>query len=105
MAESSIRSPLAKFDISIFDPMKHLQIANPASFLAQKILIRGERDTKARAKDILYIHDTIVVFSGYFEGPLWLHDALRVSWLSPLSLSDSELDGLAFRIGRQYTAK
>lgn len=44
--------------------MKQLQIANPASFLAQKILIQGERDRKERAKDILYIHDTIEAFSG-----------------------------------------
>ena len=47
-----------------FDPVKQLQIANPASFLAQKILIQGERDRKDRAKDILYIHDTIEAFSG-----------------------------------------
>lgn len=47
-----------------FDPVKHVQIANPASFLAQKILIQGERDRKDRAKDILYIHDTIEAFSG-----------------------------------------
>lgn len=46
------------------DPVKQLQIANPASFLAQKILIQGERDRKDRAKDMLYIHDTIEAFSG-----------------------------------------
>ena len=40
-----------------------MQIANPASFLAQKILIHRERDYKDRAKDLLYIHDTIEVFS------------------------------------------
>ena len=37
--------------------------ANPASFLAQKILIHGQRDYKDRAKDLLYMHDTIDVFS------------------------------------------
>jgi hypothetical protein len=41
----------------------HIQIANPTSFLAQKILIHGERDYKDRAKDLLYMHDTIEMFS------------------------------------------
>ena len=46
-----------------FSPKRNVQIANPASFLAQKILIHGQRDYKDRAKDLLYIHDTIEVFS------------------------------------------
>ena len=50
-----------------FDPVKYVQIANPTSFLAQKILIQGERNPKDRAKDILYIHDTIEVFSGNLD--------------------------------------
>src|SRR6267154_3664064 len=44
-------------------PAKKIQIANPASFLAQKILIHRERDYKDRAKDLLYMHDTIDLFS------------------------------------------
>jgi Nucleotidyltransferase len=40
-----------------------VQIANPTSFLAQKILIHEEREPRDRAKDLLYIHDTIDVFS------------------------------------------
>lgn len=44
-------------------PKRTVQIANPASFLAQKILIHYERDYKDRAKDLLYMHDTIEVFS------------------------------------------
>ncbi len=46
-----------------FTPAKKIQVANPASFLAQKILIHQERDYKDRAKDLLYLHDTIEVFS------------------------------------------
>jgi hypothetical protein len=42
---------------------KTVQIANPASLLAQKILIHEQRDHKDKAKDLLYIHDTIEVFS------------------------------------------
>ena len=44
-------------------PQRTVQIANPASFLAQKILIHAQRDYKDRAKDLLYMHDTIEVFS------------------------------------------
>jgi len=43
-------------------PKRRAQIANPASFLAQKILIHEEREPRERAKDLLYIHDTIEVF-------------------------------------------
>lgn len=39
-----------------------IRIANPVSFLAQKILIHKKRDLKDRAKDILYMHDTLQVF-------------------------------------------
>jgi hypothetical protein len=44
-------------------PKRTVQVANPASFLAQKILIHEQRDYKDRAKDLLYMHDTIEVFS------------------------------------------
>jgi len=46
-----------------FNPAKRIQIANPASFMAQKILIHHERDYRDRAKDLLYMHDTIELFS------------------------------------------
>jgi hypothetical protein len=50
-----------------FTPAKKIQVANPTSFLAQKILIHQERDYKDRAKDLLYVHDTIEVFSEHLE--------------------------------------
>lgn len=50
-----------------FAPPKMIQVANPAAFLAQKILIHQERDYIDRAKDLLYIHDTIEVFSEHLE--------------------------------------
>lgn len=39
-----------------------IQIANPVSYLAQKVLIHRKRSADDRAKDILYMHDTIEVF-------------------------------------------
>ncbi len=50
-----------------FAPAKQVQIANPVTFLTQKILIRGMRDRKDRAKDALYIHDTIEMFAANLE--------------------------------------
>ena len=38
-------------------------IANPVSYLAQKLLISAKRTPGARAKDILYIHDTLSLFA------------------------------------------
>jgi hypothetical protein len=42
---------------------KYVRIANPVSFITQKILIQPARDRKDRAKDVLYIHDTIETFA------------------------------------------
>jgi hypothetical protein len=46
-----------------FASAKQVQVANPVSFVTQKILIQDARDHKDRAKDILYIHDTIETFA------------------------------------------
>jgi Nucleotidyltransferase len=48
-------------------PKRTVQIANPASFLAQKILIHDQRDYRDKAKDLLYMHDTVEVFSENLE--------------------------------------
>ena len=50
-----------------FSAKRNVRIANPASFLVQKILIHRGRNYKDRAKDLLYIHDTIEVFSESLE--------------------------------------
>jgi hypothetical protein len=39
-----------------------VQIANPVSFIAQKVLIHKKRGPMDKAKDILYMHDTFEVF-------------------------------------------
>ena len=45
-----------------------VHIANPVSFLVQKILIQGKRNREERSKDILYVHDTIVTFAARIDG-------------------------------------
>jgi hypothetical protein len=39
-----------------------VRIANATSYLAQKILILGKRSAADRAKDVLYLHDTLITF-------------------------------------------
>jgi hypothetical protein len=45
-----------------------IRIANPATFIAQKLLIHHQRERADRAKDILYIHDTIEIFAAGLSG-------------------------------------
>ncbi len=53
-----------------------IQIANPVTFLAQKILIYRRRERADRAKDILYMHDTLEVFGARLPelADLWRSD-------------------------------
>jgi len=39
-----------------------VQVANPAAFLAHKLLVHPDRSGGKLAKDILYIHDTLEIF-------------------------------------------
>lgn len=41
----------------------NVRIANPASWLMQKLLVLPKRDKEKRAKDVLYLHDTLLLFS------------------------------------------
>lgn len=43
-------------------PAARIHVPNPVTFLAQKVLIHKKRDREDRAKDILYLHDTLEVF-------------------------------------------
>ena len=71
-------------------PKRTLQIANPASFLAQKILIHKQRDRKDKAKDLLYLHDTIEVFSETLDDLQNIFRGAVASKLHPRRLADLE---------------
>ena len=60
------------------DPPVDLSIANPVSFIAQKLLIRSKRPADKQAQDALYIHDTLELFGNE------LH-TLRDLWRSSLA--------------------
>jgi hypothetical protein len=49
-------------DIDCDGHAARIQIANPVSYLTQKVLIHKKRDRDDRAKDILYMRDTLEVF-------------------------------------------
>jgi hypothetical protein len=45
----------------------NILIPNPASFIVQKLLIEARRRREDRAKDVLYVHDTIELFAPALE--------------------------------------
>jgi Nucleotidyltransferase len=55
-----------------------VRIANPVSFIAQKLLIHGRRKPDKRVQDALYIHDTLELFSRELG-------ALRAIWEKEVS--------------------
>ncbi len=69
------------------DPAVDLSIANPVSFIAQKLLIRSERSADKQAQDALYIHDTLELFGNEL-------DTLRELWTGTL------LPALPHKIGQ-----
>ncbi|MBI3269161.1 MAG: hypothetical protein HYZ53_09065 [Planctomycetes bacterium] len=52
-----------------------VRVVNPVSYLAQKVLVlpRADRSVGKRAKDILYVHDTLLLMSAKLE-------ELRKTW-------------------------
>lgn len=60
-------------------------VANPVCFIAQKLLISGKRPPRERAKDVLYIHDTLELFGGSIP-------ELRALWIDSVR---SIMDNLA----------
>lgn len=53
-------SPEIGFPVAV---ATEVPIANPVGFIAQKILIHRRRNREERAKDIMYIHDTLEAFA------------------------------------------
>jgi hypothetical protein len=54
-----------------------VKVPNPGAYLLQKVLVLHERKHGKGSKDLLYIHDTLLMFSGVFD-QLRVH-ARRVS--------------------------
>jgi len=50
-----------------FENPKQIQIAHPTRFMAQKLVIHDRRERRFRAKDILYLHDSIELFGASLD--------------------------------------
>lgn len=58
-----------------------VRVANPASFVVQKLLIHKRRSVDERARDLLYIHDTLQLFGSQLSelGTEWrMHIAPQI---------------------------
>ncbi|MCK6447826.1 MAG: nucleotidyltransferase domain-containing protein [Planctomycetes bacterium] len=55
------------------DDRLSLRIANAASYLAQKLLVLERRDERMRAKDLVYVHDALMIFAAALDqlAELW----------------------------------
>ncbi|HSU15874.1 GSU2403 family nucleotidyltransferase fold protein [Longimicrobium sp.] len=76
-----------------------VNLANPASFIAQKLLIQKERAPGKRPQDVLYIHDTVELFGNHL-------DALQSMWRDQLrpSLAASTVDRVERLARQRFTA-
>lgn len=72
-----------------------VQIANAACYLAQKLLVLPERKPDKQAKDLLYVHDTLLIFAHNLEelGALWkdIEPGLHPNTLRTLARRRSEI--------------
>jgi hypothetical protein len=58
------RCPVGGGEGSVLETPAEVAVANPVSFVAQKLLIHDSRAPGKRAQDILYLHDTVQLFGG-----------------------------------------
>jgi len=76
-------------------PGLDVQIANAACYLAQKLLVLPERKPDKQAKDLLYVHDTLLIFAHNLEelGVLWkdIEPGLHPNTLRTLARRRSEI--------------
>jgi len=73
LLDSPLTIELSRANGFPFEKPKQVRIAHPARFMAQKLLIHEKRNRHSRAKDILYLHDTIEPLGGSLE-------VLREEW-------------------------
>lgn len=56
-----------------------VRVANPMTFIAQKLLIRKERKPDKQAQDVVYIHDTIELFAERREALQALWETVKLN--------------------------
>lgn len=85
-------------EIPVRKPVK-LLVANPVSFMVQKLLIHADRKPGKRAQDALYVHDTLQLFGARIENlaALWT-ETVRPSFTQKVAAGIPQL------IREQYAA-
>lgn len=78
-------------------PME-VRIPNPVSFIVQKLLIHDDRPDGKKPQDLLYIHDTLELFSPELDGlvNLWrdeVRPAMHEKWVDRTLQAKKELFG------------
>lgn len=70
------RCPVGGGEGSVLDTAVEVAVANPVSFVAQRLLIHASRAPAKRAQDILYLHDTVQLFGASLEpfNAIWRTD-------------------------------
>jgi hypothetical protein len=70
------RCPVGGGQASVLEESVEVAVANPVSFVAQRLLIYAGRAPAKRAQDILYLHDTIQLFGASLEqlNAIWRND-------------------------------
>lgn len=58
------------------ESLTRIKVANPVTYIVHKILASGKRKSHERAKDVLYIHDTLELFGGSMPelSRVWMDD-------------------------------
>ena len=75
-----------------------IQIANPTSYLVQKILALPRRDPADVPKDLLYLHDTFLVFVDKL-------DAISAGWMALRSVMHPNHVRTFERLAREHLEK
>jgi hypothetical protein len=70
----SVALPRAQDTVRVFN----VKVANPVSYIVQKLLVHAKRKPGDQAKDILYVHDTIELFAASLN-------ELRMVWTNRVS--------------------
>jgi hypothetical protein len=86
--------PVGGGEPSVLTTPVEVAVANPVSFVAQKLLIHASRLPSKRAQDILYIHDTIQLFGGSLK-------QLNVLWCTEVRPSLTRNQNASIRDLRQ----
>jgi hypothetical protein len=61
------RCPVGGGEASVLEKPVDVAVANPVSFVAQRLLIHAGRTPAKRAQDVLYVHDTVQLFGASLE--------------------------------------